>query len=133
MYRHTLRIHDEQPVREQVLPKDSTAPGNGGEHRLGGLLGGAEMVMVAVTPVSLGDGRSLSLGMEDSSDGTTFSALPVTFRRTVSGGPRTWNPGEVLARLPVPSDCRSRVRAVLGTDDPEAAGKVDVIFDFRPR
>lgn len=133
MYRNILRIHDTQPASRQEMPRNATVQGNGGAHHAGGLLGTTEMVMVAATPVTLGDGKSLTLGLEDSADGIAFAPVPVSFRRTFSGGPRTWEPGDVLARLPVPSDCRARIRVVFGNDDPEASGSVDVLFDVQPR
>ena len=133
MYKHTLRIQDTQLATAQTLPRNTSAVGNAGPQSAGGLLGGAEVVMVAASAVTIADAKSVSLGLEDSADGISFAAVPITCKRTVSGGARTWKTGEVLARLPVPSDCRELLRAVLSTDDAAAAGTVDVIFDYLPR
>lgn len=133
MYRNILRIHDTQLASRQEMPRNATVQGNGGTHHAGGLMGTAEVVMVAATRVALGEGKCLTLGLEDSNDGVAFAPVPVSYRRSLSGGPRTWETGDVLARLPVPSDCQSRIRVVLGTDDPGASGSVDVLFDVQPR
>lgn len=132
MYGHMLRVHGEHLAKGQALPKNTQAVGNGGPQRAGALMGAAEVAAVAATPVTLGDGKSLTLMLEDSDDGVAFAALPVSFRRSAPGG-RTWVGGEVLGRLPLPSDCRRHVRVVIGTDDAGASGTVDVVFDYLPR
>jgi hypothetical protein len=58
--------------------------------------------------------------------------MPVSFARRYPEGLQA-APGDVLARLPVPSDTARYVCAVLGTDDPAAQGTVDVFMDFIPR
>lgn len=132
MYGHMLRVHGEQLAKGQALPRNAQAAGNGGAQRAGALMGAAEVAVVAATDVALGSGKSLTLTLEDSGDGVAFAALPVSFRRTVTAA-RSWKPGEVLGRLPVPSDCRRHVRAVVGTDDAAASGSVDIVFDYLPR
>ena len=133
MYRNMLRVQDEYLAKTQALPRNTTATGNGGARRAGSQMGAFEVVVVATAATTIADGKSLTLALEDSADGTAFAPLAVSFKRTVSGGARTWKPGDVLGRVPLPSDCRSWVRAVMGTDDASAAGTVDIVFDYMPR
>ncbi len=133
MYDHQLRIYGEYLAQAQALPKNARAVGNGGGQRAGSLMGAAEAVMRAASPAALAAGKSVSLLFEDSDDNETFRQMPVSFKYTGGPSPTAWEKGCVVGRLPLPSDCRRYVRAVLETDDASASGSVDVNFDYLPR
>lgn len=133
MYNHMLRIHGCHLATAQTLPCNTNAVGNGGARSVGGLLSGVEMVMIAASDVAIGASKSITLSMEDSADKITFTAVPVTCRRMASSSGQAWKKGDVIARLPVPSDCKEYIRVIIATDDASASGSVDVLFDYMPR
>ena len=73
------------------------------------------------------------LSLKDSNDNETFTAVPVSCKRTATSVQNTWKKGDVIARLPIPSSCREYVMATFTTDDASVSGSVDVIFDYLPR
>lgn len=133
MYKNTLTVYGEHLAKAQSLPADASAEGNGGARRAGSMLGAAEVVMVAASSVTLAEGTTLTLMMQQSTDGETFTDIPVQFRKTVAASSMNVAAGEVMARLPLPSDAGSFVRAVMATDDAAATGSVDIIFEYLPR
>ncbi len=133
MYDHQLRIHGESLALNQALPKNAQAVGNGGPQRAGSLMGAAEAVVKAVSPVSLAANKSLTVILEDGDEPGTLSPLPLTFKLTAGATALTREAGSILGRIPLPSDCRRYVRVTLGTDDASATGAVDVFFQYLPR
>ncbi|MFI3270934.1 MAG: hypothetical protein R3Y11_02370 [Pseudomonadota bacterium] len=133
MYNHMLRLYGTDLASEQALPSNTSAVGNGGGQSAGGLLGSTEMVMVAATAVSLTVGKTISMTLEDSDDNETFSAVPMTSSCTATSSACSWAIGDVIARLPVPSDAREYVRVKMSTDDTAVSGSVDIVFDYLPR
>jgi hypothetical protein len=132
MYNHTLRINGEFLASGQTLPADGTATGNGGVSRAGSMCGAAEVLVRAVSSVRVGAQKQLMLQLEHGDSEDALTPMPVSFARRYPEGLQA-APGDVLARLPVPSDTARYVCAVLGTDDPAAQGTVDVFMDFIPR
>ncbi len=133
MYDHQLRIHGEHLASNQTLPKNTRVTGNGGGQRAGSLMGAAEIVMRASAKVTLAAAKSVSILLEDSDENTTFAAVPVLFKFTNGASAATWEAGEAVGRLPLPSNVRRYVRIALETDDAAASGSVDVNFDYLPR
>ena len=133
MYDHQLRSHGEALAQNQALPKNTQTPGNGGPQRAGSMMGAAEAVVKAVSPVTVAAGKSLTVILEDGDDAATLTALPLTFKLTAGASVLTRDTGAILGRIPLPSDCRRYVRVVLGTDDASASGAVDVFFQYLPR
>ncbi len=133
MYRNTLTVYGEYLARNQALPTAASEQGNGGSRRAGGMLGAAEVVMVAAAPVTLAEGTTLTLSLQESMDDVSFTDMPVSFRRTLVGAGLACDTGDVLARLPLSSDAGRYVRAVVATDDATAAGSVDILFEYQPR
>lgn len=133
MYNHMLRLYGTNLATEQTLPANTSAVGNGGGQSAGGLLGSTEMVMVAASAVTLTSGKTITMKLEDSADNSTFTAVPMTSTRTATATVNSWKIGDVIARLPVPSDAREYVRVKISTDDSSVSGTVDVVFDYLPR
>ena len=133
MYDYQLRIHGESLAENQLLPKNTQAAGNGGPQRAGSLMGAAEIVVKAVTPVTIAAGKSLTVIMEDGEEAGTLSAMPLTFKLTAGASALTRPVGEIIGRIPLPSNCRRYLRVMLGTDDAAASGAVDVFFQYLPR
>lgn len=133
MYNHQLRIHGEYLASKQTLPKNAQAVGNGGAQRAGSLMGAAEIVMRAASVVTIAASKSFSVLLEHSADNESFVLMPLTFKSTSGAQARTWQDGDVMARVPLPSDCERFVRIVIATDDAAAAGMVDAHFHYLPR
>lgn len=133
MYKNRLTVYGEHLARAQALPAAGEAEGNGGSRRAGSMLGAAEVVMVAAGAVHMAEGATLTLSLRDSADDAVFTDMPVRFRRTAGAGGLAFGAGEVMARLPLPSDARTHLKAVVATDDPGVTGVVDVLFEYLPR
>lgn len=133
MYNHMLRLYGTDLASAQTLPTNTSAVGNGGGQSAGGLLGSTEMVMVAASTVTLTVGKSITLSLQDSDDNETFATVPMTSTCTATSTAYSWNAGDVILRLPVPSSAREYVRVNMATDDTSASGTVDVVFDYLPR
>lgn len=133
MYNHQLRIYGEYLAKEQPLPQNSQSVGNGGGQRAGSMMGAAEVVLTASAPVTLQAQKSVSFGLEESDDNTSFTPVPLTFRLTSGTAARTWEQGDVIGRLPLPSELKRFVRLTLATDDSTAKGSVDAAFSYLPR
>ena len=133
MYDHQLRIYGENLAAGQALPKNTQAQGNGGAQRAGSLMGATEIVVKSVSSVTIAAGKSLTVIVEHGDDGVAFTPMPSTFKLTAGASVFTREAGEILGRIPLPSDCRRYVRVLLGTDDAAAAGSVDVFFQYLPR
>jgi hypothetical protein len=133
MYKNQLTLYGEHLAKAQVLPANATAEGNGGSRKAGSMLGAAEVVMVAASAVTVAENGTLTLALQESADDSAFAEVPVIFRKTASGAAMTFAAGEVMARLPMPSDTAKYVKAVFGTDDAAATGTVNVIFEYLPR
>ncbi|MFV0421684.1 hypothetical protein [Oleidesulfovibrio sp.] len=132
MYNHTLRINGEFLASAQQMPANTQVTGNGGVSRAGSMCGAAEVVVKAVAPVTLAAGKSFTLHLEHGDAEDSLSVMPVAFTRQYTDGLNA-TAGDIIARLPVPSDAGRYVRALLGTDDAAASGTVDVFMDFIPR
>ncbi|SHN62902.1 hypothetical protein [Desulfovibrio litoralis] len=132
MYGHTLRVHDEYLAKNQAVPKNTESVGNQGVSKNASALGSAEIMMSAAQNVVLNANKSISIRVEDSADGISFTALPVSFKRTMGASSRTWNIGEEIARLPIPSDARTYIKVFISTDDTAATGNVDIAFNYLP-
>ena len=132
MYNHQLRIHGEYLASKQTLPKNAQIVGNGGGQRAGSLMGAAEIVVQAASVVTIAAAKSFSVLLEHSADNETFSLMPLAFKSSAALA-RTWQEGDVMARMPLPSDCERFVRILLATDDTTAAGMVDAHFNYLPR
>lgn len=132
MYNHTLSVHGEAFGETVALPKNVTLD-LPGIVPCGGTMGGLEVVVVADSDVTITATKAVTLKLQHSDDGTTWADVPVRLERTCPAGDNTFAPNAVLARLPVPSDCKQLVKATLGTTDTVAAGDVTVMLSLLPR
>ncbi|UZP67379.1 hypothetical protein N1030_17555 [Desulfovibrio mangrovi] len=133
MYKNQLTVYGEHLAKAQTLPANTTAAGNGGSRKAGSMLGAAEVVMVAATPVAIAENATLTLSLQESADDAVFADVPVLFRKAAVGKAMSFAAGEVMARLPMPSDTAKYVKASMGTDDAAASGTVNIIFEYLPR
>lgn len=133
MYKNQLTVYGEHLAKEQQLPASTSAEGNGGSQKAGSMLGAVEVVMVAATSVHLAENATLTLSMQESTDNTVFSNMPVQYIRKAVGGAMDFAAGDVVARLPLSSDAGKHVKAVMATDDAAATGTVNIIFEYLPR
>ncbi|WP_027186658.1 hypothetical protein [Desulfovibrio cuneatus] len=133
MYNHQLRVYGEYLAKEQPLPQNSQSVGNGGGQRAGSMLGAAEVVFTASAPVALQAQKAVSFGLEESDDNTSFTPVPITFRLATGTTARAWEQGDIIGRLPLPSELKRYVRLTLATDDAAAKGSVDAAFSYLPR
>ncbi|MCG8531050.1 MAG: hypothetical protein MI749_10325 [Desulfovibrionales bacterium] len=133
MYKHTLRVNGEYLAKAQALPKNASSTGNGGTVAAGSMMGAVEVVMAAADAVTLPANATISLLLEDSDDGRTFGKMPVRSVVTMGGSDAQFAAGEEIARLPVASTARKKIRCVMTTDATGVSGSVDVFCDFLPR
>jgi hypothetical protein len=131
MYKNKLTVYGEPLAKAQELPVNSPVLGNCGIRRAGTMLGTAEIVMVAASPVTIGRGDVLSLAYDQSTDAENFDRAPVSFQLKADDD-LSFSAGTVMARLPLASDTPKFVRAVLETNGGGAAGTVDVMFEYFP-
>ncbi len=133
MYNHQLRVYGEYLAKEQPLPQNSQSVGNGGGQRAGSMMGAAEVVLTASAPVALQTQKTVSFGLEESDDNISFTPVPIFFRLATGTAARAWEQGDIIGRLPPPSELKRYVRLTLATDDAAAKGCVDATFSYLPR
>lgn len=132
MYNHTLRVHGETFGDKVVLPKNTTLALTG-IVRCGASMGGLEVVVVAESPVTITATKAITLTLQHSDDGATYTDVPVRLERPCPAGDNAFVVKDVIGRLPLPSNCKQYVKATLGTTDTAAAGDVTVMLSLLPR
>ncbi len=133
MYNQHLRVYGEHLAKNQALPKNSNVVGNGGFQRAGSTMGAVEIIVQAAEKVSIGANKNISVFMEISDDQQTVETSPYNFKFLNGSTVRSWEAGETIAKLGLPSDSKRFVRLVFSTDDTTASGSVDAGFDYLPR
>ena len=134
MYGNRLTLHGEYLASDQAVPQNTSVDGNGGALRLAGTLGSVEVGVTAASAVTVADGSSLSVRLEesDAKEGP-FAYAGIGLDLTASGAPLTFAAGEDLGRIALPSTLKEWTKAVITSDDATASGAIDVWLDFRPR
>ncbi|WP_461210081.1 hypothetical protein [Desulfocurvus sp. DL9XJH121] len=132
MYDHILKVHGQYLAKEQDVPADAEADGNGPEMDFSGTLGGVEILAVAATDLALADGATLAVRLEHADKGGDFETLGQVCAVTASGA-LTIEAGEVLGRFIPPTSAKARTKAVLATDDATATGTLSVFPHYLAR
>lgn len=132
MYDHTLKVHGQYLAKEQALPQNGTADGNGAVLDLTGTMGGVEIVARIAGDVTLADTKTMTIGLKQSADGEAWEGLATLFTLTSDGGDSLAE-GTVLGRFVLPTDVEPNVKATLTTDDAAVTGSVSVYPHYLAR
>lgn len=132
MYDHILKVHGEYLAKEQALPKNASADGNGEEQNYSGSLGSVEILAEAATDIALADTKTLAVSLEHADKGGVFTDLGRVCSATASGA-TTIKAGTVLGRFIPPTDTKARTKAVITTDDASVAGAISVYPHYLAR
>lgn len=133
MYNHTLKVHGENLASDMVLPKNTSAAGNGIVMNFAGSLGAQEVLVEVAEDVTIADTKSLTVTLEHRDKGGTYEKLGEVCKITASGAPKTLTKGTVIGRYIPTSDCKVETRAMVATDDAAATGKVDIYPHYLAR
>ncbi|AWJ91417.1 hypothetical protein Sp245p_16355 (plasmid) [Azospirillum baldaniorum] len=131
--RHYVDIHGQNFAKAQTLPQNTSADGNGGGVELSGINGAVEAVARVNTAVTIANAATLTIKLQHSADGTSWSDLGTVYTLAASGGNGALAADTELGRFALPSTVRKFVKAVITTTDAAASGKVDVIPVYLPR
>lgn len=132
MYKHTLRAYGENLIQNETVPQNTSFDGTR-IVRAGSGMSGVEVLVQAAAPVNFTAGKSMTLNLKHSQDGSTFIALPTSAKNTFAAGNNGFENGDTIMRLTLPSDCLPYIKASIATDDTAASGKVDVVLGYLPR
>lgn len=132
MFNHFLKSEDSYLAKAQAVPQNTSADGNAGAKDFSGAMGGVEIIAQVNEEISLADTKYITVKLQHSADGSSYSDLFTLYTKTASGA-ETVDAGTVLGRFIPPNDCNPYIKAVLITDDAAAAGKVDVFEGHLPR
>ncbi|MFC5355659.1 Bbp16 family capsid cement protein [Azospirillum himalayense] len=130
---HFVDIHGQNFAKAQTLPQNTSADGNGGAIELSGINGAVEAVARINTAVTIADTKALTIKLQHSADGSSWTDLGTIYSLTAAGGNGALAAGVELGRFALPSTVRRYVKAVITTTDAAATGKVDVIPAYLPR
>jgi hypothetical protein len=133
MYKHTLSVDGEYLAKDQALPQNASADGNGVVLDLRGTMGGVEIVARAAGAISIADTKSLTLTLQHKADGGAYADLGELFGVTAAGGAWTAASGEILGRFVPDTDVEKNLKVVLSTTDPAASGSVSVLPTYLAR
>ena len=132
MYDHILKVHGQYLAKEQALPKNTSADGNGQEQDYSGSLGGVEILAEVAGDIALADGKALTVTLAHADEGGGFSELGEVCSLTASGA-TTVAAGTVLGRFIPPTDTKARTKAVIATTDGAAVGSLNVYPHYLAR
>ncbi|EPR44577.1 hypothetical protein dsx2_1536 [Desulfovibrio sp. X2] len=133
MYKQRLTAHDDYLAKAQPLPKNAVADGNQGSRDLSATQGALEVVVAAADDVSLAAGKSLTVTLVHAPDGGAFTPAGRTFTATAGASPLTFDAGEEICRLAVPSDLAPEAMLRVSTTDAAAAGSLDAWPEYLAR
>lgn len=136
MYKHRTILENQMFQKELTLPQNTTATATTAM-RAGRTEGALAITLVAADAnIALANTKSFTLSFTESdTEGGTYSApkTNVSVKVTQSEALANVRVGTPLASLILPENCGNWVKAVVGTDDSSAAGKVNVILDYLAR
>lgn len=125
MLNHDLKFFGQYFAKEQSLPQNTSADGNGGEFHLADLQGSLEVIVKVNAQISLADTKVLTVKLQDKATGGSYADKATIYTKTASGA--TVLPlGTELARFVLPTDLKELVKVVISTTDAGAAGKLDI-------
>lgn len=132
MYKHILKVHGEYLAKEQALPQNASADGNGETMDFSGGLGSQEVVAEAVADIALADTKVLSVTLMQRDAGGEWESLGTVCSLTASG-PTAIEAGTILGRFVPPTDAKAETKAVITTNDAAATGSVSVYPHYLAR
>ncbi|MFI3271238.1 MAG: hypothetical protein R3Y11_03905 [Pseudomonadota bacterium] len=132
MYKHTLRVHGEFLAAAQSV-SSTAATGNGSALRADNTQGALELVIAANGDVSIAAEKAITVTLTecDTEDGT-YTTVPIYFMKTYSAA-TAYADGDVIGKIPLPSDIKTFVKVALSTTNTSAIGAVDVFAAYLPR
>ena len=133
MYKHTLSVDGEYLAKDQALPQNASADGNGAVLDLRGSMGGVEIVARAASALSIADTKSLTITMQHKAEDGAYADLGEVFGVTAAGGAWTAAEGEILGRFVPATDVEENLKVVLTTTDAAASGAVSVLPTYLAR
>ncbi len=129
-----LKSADDYLAKDQSLPQNTSADGNGGSFDLGNTQAALEVVVeVGSVATDLSDTKILTVKLQDSANNSSFADLDTVYTITAAAGSGVKAIGTVLGKLIIPSTARRYVKAVITTDDADVAGKLNVYLTYVPR
>lgn len=131
--KHYVDINGQNFAKAQALPQNTSADGSGGGIELSGINGAIEALARVNTAVTIADTKALTIKLQHSADGSSWTDLGTIYSLTAAGGNGSLAADTELGRFALPSTVRRYVKAVITTTDAAAAGKVDVIPVYLPR
>lgn len=135
MYDHELKVYGQYLAKEQALPLNTSADGNGAVLDLSGIQGAVEVVAKVTSEITISDTKVLTIKLQDKDDDGSYADLGIVHQATYSssGGANVVAADTVLGRFVLPTDTKRNLKAVLTTDDAAAAGAVSVYPRFLGR
>ena len=128
-----LKAEEDFLAKAQSLPQNDSADGNGGVFDLEGTLSSVEIIAEVNSEITIADTKSLSIKLQHSDDGETYSDLQTLYALTSDGGDTIEAETQLGNRYTLPVDVKPYLKAVLTTDDAAAAGKVDIFQHYVAR
>jgi len=129
-----LKSADDYLAKDQSLPQNTSADGNGGSFDLGNTQASLEVVAeVGSVGTDLSDTKVLTIKLQDSANNSSFADLATVYTITAAAGSGVKAAGTQLAKLLIPSSARRYVKAVITTDDADVTGKLNVFLTYVPR
>jgi hypothetical protein len=136
MYGHHLKdAWDGKLATAQAVPQNTSAYGDEGSKQFNGTQGSVEVIVACNEAMSLAATKVLTVVLHDSADDSSFAEVDgVKFTETAPAGEaKTYAAGDIICRLPVPSNLRRYAKVYVTTDDAAASGKFDAWLDFQAR
>ncbi len=123
-------------AKDQTVPQNTSADGDGGSFDLGKTNGSLQVVVeVGSVDIEIADTKAISVKLQQSSDdgdSDAFADLQILYSLTSSGGD-TLAAGTKLAEYTLPEDAERYIKAVVTTTDAAAVGKINVFLTYLPR
>lgn len=135
MYKRHLTAYGQYLAKEQALPQNTSADGNGDAQDFRGTLGGVELVAMVTEEITLADTKSLNIKFQDKDDDGSYGDLGAMPTLTVSSsaGTNVIAVGTILWRFIPPTDVKANTKAVITTDDAAAVGAVSIYPTYLAR
>ena len=134
MFNHILECNDSDLAQALALPQNDSAYGNEGPHQFDMTMGAVEAVVLCEEDISVADTKSLSIVLvHGDTEAACTTELGETFSETADGAALTYDAGDEICRLSVPSSLKQYGNIKVTTDDAAATGKIKALLNFLPR
>jgi len=124
------RLHDAGGYYAKALtvPQNTSVATDALKTGKGGQLGQLEVAVYAAEDVSLADTKKLTIVLQDSDTSDSGFTDLLTTSVTASGA-TTISAGDLIARVPIPTNADVYTRMNVTTDDAAATGKVMAVLE----